>query len=260
MDTKLAASLEDLEKLFGSRMRDYEAKLHKATTSSTSSPDIASISCEFSEFKAFVCQALTSLKTQIELLAAGFDRHETVMRRKVLLLHGVPEKENEKLSDVVRTLLSNQMKLTEVCKDSNVIHVCHRLGFSKLKTRPILVRFFRMEHRQLVWESKKVLKGTGVTISEFLTQVRHRIFTAARKHFGMSNCWSMEGKIVVICPDKSRRKFETASELHDLIAKFPCSADTGVSAHSKVPGSSEVTSLTTTATAAKKLKQTRLRK
>lgn len=259
MDTKLAASLEDLEQLFGSRMKEYEAKLQQATSGTASaSPDIASIACEFSEFKLFVCQALSQLKTQIELLAASFDRHETVMRRKVLLFHGVLEKDNEKVLEVVHNIISNQIKLPEICKDKNMIHVCHRLGFSQQKARPILVRFFKMEHRQLVWDSKKALKGTGITISEFLTQVRHRVFAAARKHFGMPNCWSMEGKIVVICPDKSRRKIETAGELHDLIAKFPsCSVDTEDSTQTEDPVSPNVATL---ATPAKKTRKARLRK
>ena len=147
---------------------------------------------------------------------------------------------------------------TEVGKDNNVIHVCHRLGSSRQKARPILVRFFDMEHRQLVWDSKKALKGTGITISEFLTQARHRVFGAARKHFGMHRCWSMEGKIVVICPDKSRRKIETESELQALFAKFPsCSVDTEDSVQSDEPRSLNIAS---SATPAKRSRKTRLRK
>ncbi|KAJ8723149.1 hypothetical protein PYW08_003061 [Mythimna loreyi] len=258
MDTRLTASIEDLEKMFGSRMQEYEAKLQKATTGIEPLPNITSIASEFKEFKLFVCQALSKLKSQIELLATGFDRHETAMRRKVLLLHGVPEKDNERLPDVVHSLLSNQMKLTELAKDSNVIHVCHRLGSKQQKTRPILVRFFRMETRQIVWDSKKALKGTGITISEFLTQARHRVFMAARKHFGMLNCWSTEGRIIVICPDKSRCKLETAGELQDLVTRFPSS-----SVNTEVPGHlAELASplAATAAAPAKIVRKTRLRK
>ncbi|KAJ8723219.1 hypothetical protein PYW08_003131 [Mythimna loreyi] len=258
MDTKLTASLEDLEKLFGSRMQEYEAKLQKATTGSSSSPEIVSIASEFTEFKKFVFQALSTLKSQIELLTAGFDRHETAMRRKVLLFHGVPEKENERLPDVVHEILSRQIKLTELSSDNNVIHVCHRLGPKKQKARPILVRFFRMESRQLVWGSKKALKGTGITISEFLTQSRHHVFMTARKHFGLLNCWTTEGRIVVVRPDKSRSKIETASELHTLMTKFPSSSVvTGDSAHFAELGSPVAATL---AAPAKNVRKTRLRK
>lgn len=115
-----------------------------------------------------------------------------------------------------------------------------------------------MEHRQLVWDSKKTLKGTGITISEFLTQARHRVFAAARKHFGMPNCWSMEGKIVIICPDKSRRKIETASELQDLFAKFPSTAaDSEDFVQSEESGSPIAA---TTATPGKRSRKARLRK
>lgn len=222
MDGKFMNSLEDLEQLFNSRMAEYEEKLTKASTGSGSvAVNVASISSEFSNFKMFVWQALSKLKSQIELLGVGFDRHETFMRRKVLLLHGVPEKPDEKLHEVVTDILNCKLRLSDLQETHNTLNVCHRLGSSRQKTRPILVRFFKVEHRQLMWDAKKLLKGTGITISEFLTQPRHQTFLAARKHFSMKNCWTTEGRIVILCPDKTRRKIETMGELNELVVRFP---------------------------------------
>lgn len=207
MDLHLANNLEELEKLFASRMGDYEEKLKKVTTGSTNPPDILNLSREFSEFKLLVWQTLSKIKTQMELLSLGFDRHETIMRRKVLLFHGVPEKPNEKLPESIFKVITDKLNLPEVPMDG--LHVCHRLGSNHGKTRPVLVRFFDTEHRKLVWENKTLLKGTGVTITEFLTQSRHRVFTMARKHFGVKHSWTTDGKIVVLLPDKTRRKMET---------------------------------------------------
>ncbi|XP_022830446.1 uncharacterized protein LOC111359218 [Spodoptera litura] len=224
METKLAASLDNMKALLLSRMTAHEEKLEKVTAANSPPADIIELRSEYLKFKGFVLEVLSSFSTQIELLSQGHDRHETAMRKKVLLVHGVPEVKQERLHDVVTAVLTSQMKLSEV--GGSDIHVCHRLGYSNRSPRPILVRFFKTEHRHLVWDNKKSLKGSGITISEFLTQMRHRAFTAARKYFGITNCWSVEGKIVIIAPDKSRHKIEYMSQLEELIAKFPrCPSD-----------------------------------
>lgn len=230
MDLKLANNLEELEKLFGSRMHEYEEKLKKASasTGTVAVGDISALSSEFSEFKSFVLQALTTMKSQIGLLTSMVDKHETFMRRKVLLIHGVPEKKDEKLLEVVAKILSDKMKLADVSEGS--LHACHRLGSSAGKTRPILVRFLNMEHRHMVWDAKTMLKGTGITVSEFLTKSRHRVFMAARQHFGLKRCWTIEGKVVVMVSPNTRRKIETASELQLLVKNFPDSLNAVVPA------------------------------
>ncbi|PZC75357.1 hypothetical protein B5X24_HaOG206404 [Helicoverpa armigera] len=232
MDNKLAQSMADLEKLFGSRMQDYEDKLLKiAAGSAPKHLDLASLSSEFIEFKSFVCHSLTLLKAQIELVSRALDKHETAMRRKILLFHGIPEKANEKVNETVLDVVVKRMKLDDACLD--MFEVCHRLGASQAKTRPVLVRFKDMEHRRVLWDSKTSLKGSG--ISEFLTKTRHQVFVAARKHFGISSCWSAEGKIIVQAADKSRRKISSLGELDDLIALFPARVSAATAGGSALP-------------------------
>ncbi|KAM3968030.1 uncharacterized protein ACR2FA_004805 [Aphomia sociella] len=228
MDLKLADNLVALEKIFGSRMKQHEEKLSRVAAGgdSTMSSNISILSSEFSEFKSFVLESLLIMKSQIELLSIGLDRHETFMRRKVLLIHGLPERKDEKLQDLVSSVFSDKLKVDIT---TNHLEVCHRLGFTENKTRPVLVRFFDMEHRHLVWDNKTSLKGSGITISEFLTKTRHQVFMAARQHFGQNRCWTVEGRIVVLTSDKKRRKIESASELQCLIKQFPV-ASVGIEA------------------------------
>lgn len=222
MDSKLANNIAELEKMFSSRMCEYEDKLQKATSGGNPlHVDLDALSKDFTGFKSFVCQTLCHLRTQIELISLSLDHHETTMRRKVLLFHGIPEKANENLCVSVHNVITKQMKLSEVGMDS--FDACHRLGGSEGKTRPVLVRFLHMEHRRLVWDSKTSMKGSGITISEFLTKSRHGVFIAARKHFSIRNCWSTEGKIVILTPDKSRRKIVSMGELRSLMVQFPAS-------------------------------------
>ncbi|CAH2063257.1 unnamed protein product, partial [Iphiclides podalirius] len=112
--------------------------------------------------------------------------------------------------------LTNQMKLPEFSKAD--ISSCHRMGKDSSRPRPILVRFQAYKKRSEVWENKTCLKGSGVTLSEFLTKSRHEVFKRARIHFGVKDCWTSEGRIVLL-PNKSR--IERMSELEELIHRYP---------------------------------------
>ncbi|XP_041983253.1 uncharacterized protein LOC121736233 [Aricia agestis] len=221
LSTQLAANMEDLAKLFQTRMDSYEQRLHQAA-STPSHPDLSSLSSEFHDFKNFVWQTLSKFKTQIDLLTLGLDRHETFLRRKILLFHGITENKNENLFNVITDIIKEQLKISEFTSDD--IQSCHRLGSPKVKARTVLVRFKDFVQRRAVWDTKTELKSSGIVISEFLTKSRHLVFMAARQHFGVRSCWSTEGKIAVILPDKSRRKIECMEELKSLMATFPGAA------------------------------------
>ena len=168
LSSELAANAGIISGLFA-KMGDFEERLQKATTSSpsTMSPvhaDLPALASDFREFKLLVWQTLAKLKTQTELLARGFDRHETFQRRKVLLFHGVAEAKEEKVNRVILDILSNNMKLPDFTLGD--IQACHRLGNSSTKPRSILVRFRDLEQRRLVWDTKTSLKGSGIIISE----------------------------------------------------------------------------------------------
>ncbi|XP_059048834.1 uncharacterized protein LOC131844076 [Achroia grisella] len=217
--SKLSTNMEDIVQLFQSRMGDMEKSLHQMSSSPSRQQDITALNREYHDFKTFIWKSVTLLKSQIELLSLGLDRHETTSRRKVILLHGVPESPNESVKDCVTSILHDQLRVTDSC--SVDISVCHRLGSRQAKARPILVRFHSYSARNEVWSKKTLLKGTRTSMSEFLIKSRHDLFTEARKHFGMNKCWTSEGKVVILLPDQSRRKIELKSELHPLITKFP---------------------------------------
>lgn len=222
----LDKKMEQIKATFNTQMAAYEKDLkEKATMSLSSNPqEISTIAQEFTEFKAFVWGALDLVRGQMELLLVGQDRLEQASRRKILLLHGVPEVGDEEADETVRAVLRNQMKLPPQCALD--VGVAHRLGSKSKasKPRPLLVRFMSFKSRSEAWKGKTVLKGTGISLSEFLTKPRHEVFAAGRKHFGMRNCWSSEGRIVLLLPNKCRQKVESMMELQELMDKFPSSA------------------------------------
>jgi hypothetical protein len=67
-----------------------------------------------------------------------------------------------------------------------------------------------------VFSQKKVLKGSGVYVSESLTKVNFNILQEAKKIFSLQNVWTMDGRIII---KHDSRKFTVTSmrQLDDLI-------------------------------------------
>ncbi|XP_047029389.1 uncharacterized protein LOC124646257 [Helicoverpa zea] len=217
--TQLASSMEELSNTFTSRMAAYEEELKNVSSNEASHKTIASLSRDYTDFKCLVWKTMSALKLQMELLTLGLDRHEMASRRHVLLLHGLPEKKDEEYVSQAVIVLTEKLKMSNISAAD--IASCHRLGTETGKPRPLLIRFQSLSLRSEVWQSKTMLKGSGLVFSEFLTKPRHDAFLAARKHFGVKQCWTSEGKIVVLLPDKSRRKIESPAELQQLTRQFP---------------------------------------
>ncbi|KAJ8730238.1 hypothetical protein PYW07_017276 [Mythimna separata] len=222
--SKLAKSMEDLGTTFTARMDTYEKELKNVSSNEVTHKTIASLSRDFMEFKCLIWKTMSALKTQMELLTVGLDRHEMASRRQVLILHGLAEQKDEDHTSQAVLTIKDKMKIVNI--SSSDISSCHRLGADSSKPRPLLIRFNSHNLRSEVWRSKTLLKGSGLVISEFLTRPRHDVFINARKHFGVKQCWTSEGKIVILLPDKSRRRIESAAELQQLVSLFPVASNT----------------------------------
>ncbi|CAG9790377.1 unnamed protein product [Diatraea saccharalis] len=179
---QLLNNLKDLTSLFSDRMSEFEKNLQQPGMRK-SNKTVKSLAADFSSFKTFVWKSLGIIKSQ----ALGVNCLDTHSRRKVLLLHGIREDKDEVVLSKIFAVLNNQMQMVGLGSDT--IETCHRLGAKKKDVfRPILVRFTTMKHRMAVWNRKTSLKGSNVTLSEFLTKARQDIFVAARKHFGRKKC------------------------------------------------------------------------
>ena len=226
MDTpveQLLRSMSELSSMFSSRMGEFEKNLSQPSTTAPT-PTLKALTADFHTFKAFVWKTLGLLKSQVELVILNIDRLETHSRRKVLLFHGIKEEKDEDILQKTIEILSRHMKLPEVKSAS--IESCHRLGTKKDSARPVIIRFTSLKIRSNVWNAKTSLKGTKITMTEFLTKSRQEVFLAARKHFGIRKCWSADGMIVILLNNKSRVKISSVPELKRLIEQNPLSKST----------------------------------
>ena len=78
----------------------------------------------------------------------------------------------------------------------NDIDRTHRIGKPKTngKPRPVIIKFVWYNDRK-VFSSKKLLKDSGVYITESLTAFRMQKLTNARETFGFKNVWVVDRRI-----------------------------------------------------------------
>lgn len=193
-------------------MSQFEGELQQL---SSPSPDIANLASQFGTFKVFILQSLNNLQKQVEMLSQNVDHLEMHTRRKILLLHGLPEENDEDTAKVVVKLVTKQLKISNF--NSEHIRRCHRMGQSESKKqRPILVKFNDLSMKNQIWFSKTHLKGSGITVSEFLTKMRHDLFLAARRKFGINKCWTRDGNVYVVSSEGVRTRVNTLGDLNSI--------------------------------------------
>ncbi|KAJ8716673.1 hypothetical protein PYW07_003300 [Mythimna separata] len=225
---------EDLEQFFVERMDELEAQIQSAGPAKDT---VAKVAEEFRTFRELMFKMLGLLRKQIAECSRVVDCLETRTRRKALIFTGFAEAEKEDCRALVLDVLHKRMALPDISSSS--ITACHRLGAASkgsTRSRPILVRFANVDCRSAIWKAKTGLKGSGVTVKEFLTRTRQTVFSRARLHFGITSCWTQDGVIVVRSPDGARLKISSLVELERLVAKFPKKAGESAAATGSKPG------------------------
>ncbi|XP_050549647.1 uncharacterized protein LOC118280796 [Spodoptera frugiperda] len=208
-------TLAQMRAEFQERMARFEAG-HSSTPSKLASGGTSALAQDYWAFKRFTLDALECLQRQMEFIVRDMDALEMRGRRKMLLIHGVPEDKTENTALVVTSMVQNKLKLDSFTTSN--VRRCHRMGSftGKSSPRPILVKVQDVDTRDKVWHNKTKLKGTGITISEFLTKTRHQVFMAARNRFGVTNCWTKAGHIYILGPDGVRHRIVSHSELRAI--------------------------------------------
>lgn len=230
-------SFAELSKPFHLKMSEFQKSLDTAAQSQDTS-SITEISKEFSMFKAFIVSTLESLQQQVNVLSMQFDKAEMRSRRKMLLIHGVPENKNEDASDTLLKLFTEHVSDAGVTEGS--ISKCHRMGGVKPnKSRPILLKFKDSSVKDNIWYSKSNFKGTNITISEFLTKDRHDAFLLARRKFGITKCWTREGDIIILGPNGSRHRAWCTKDVDAIPLATSSVAGSASSSGTSIPLSSE---------------------
>ncbi|CAG9796209.1 unnamed protein product [Diatraea saccharalis] len=214
----IVSAQKNLEECFMKKMNDLETQIQSAGTGKETVTRVAE---EFRTFRELVFSMLGLLRKQINQCSNQLDAVETRHRHKALIFLGVAESESENCKETVFGILKTKMGLKDISKSS--LSVCHRLGASTGHEhhRPVLVKFSEYDVKSAVWRAKTTLKGTNISVKEFLTKYRQEVFNNARVHFGVRSCWTQDGVIHIKTSDNERHKVVKRDDLNSLIARFP---------------------------------------
>lgn len=226
--------IKGLEGSFEQRMKSFEERLNQGGPMLSHNQLVA----DFQVFKDSFYSELELIKIQINSLIQTTDEIDNRSRRKFLLFRGVVEHPAENSVEVALDIIHSKLHINNI--HNNNIKSCFRLGnVVDKKSRPLLVKFDNHSLRSDVWLAKKSLKGSSISISEFLTPRRREIFKEARSIYGMRSCWSHDGNIYLKLPQGEKIKLSSLSQLQEQKAKIQSTADDSTGAKPKIRSKSQ---------------------
>lgn len=239
-----AKTVKDL----GVRVNDlhayFENELHKFRTEikTIKTPEVnadgemvsETVLNRFDLFEATIRNEIQGIKADLDKLNSVCDnlnrKTDKILQnsyRHALLLHGIEEKPEEDIMAIVFELFNGRLGLA---LQKNDIDMCSRFGIKKSATnhknskqsRPILVEFITMWQRNEVFYKKKVLKGTGLIITELLSPYRYSVYRLVRDEVGKNtwtkNCrigFSIDGKVHYVATKESFEKIRGGASSSD---------------------------------------------
>uniref|UniRef100_A0A6P7F3X2 Uncharacterized protein LOC114326270 n=1 Tax=Diabrotica virgifera virgifera TaxID=50390 RepID=A0A6P7F3X2_DIAVI len=155
---------------------------------------------------------LTKLQSLIDNQQKDIEIIKKDKRSKILVLNGIEEKEKEDIYDVVVKLIQQKFKIPI---NTNNIDNCYRMGKKRphnKKPRPVALKFVNKWMKIQVFGAKKGLKGSGIVISEMLSQENRELYLKVKESVGARNCWTFEGNIYTLV-NNTKTLIKTISDL-----------------------------------------------
>ena len=116
-------------------------------------------------------------------------------RRNSILIHGLSEVKGEYADSLVIETVKEKMGLdistANIDRTNRIAAPPKQSG----KVGPVIVKFVRYNDQRKIYENKKLLKGTKVSITESLTAYRVAKLKEAKEKFGFKILWSNDGRI-----------------------------------------------------------------
>lgn len=148
------------------------------------------------------------LKNTIMQLKSKFEQDK---KKNNLIINGISESDNEDVSNLVNEFIEHKLKTTVY-----PVRKCYRLGKPmkgstkeegkvNAKPRPILVQFENSEGKHLTWIRRKLLKNSGLSIMEDLSQYVLEMVKSCKAKYGKTNVWTVGGNVRVKYQNKIYR-------------------------------------------------------
>lgn len=162
-------------------------------------------------------QSMDNLKKENTELHCQLNDNENYQRRENVRISGIPEASSENpIKTACKFFADKGFNVSE-----KELHVAHRIGKRNSgKPRTIIVRFFNRNMRDRVIRERKKLKGSGMTISEDVSNLSMRTLVRVQRSQGIVNSWIWNGQVRArheASPDKTFivRPFQSVAEARE---------------------------------------------
>lgn len=143
-------------------------------------------------------------------LKIKLDSIEQYSRRSNIRIMGLPEEPKEDIHELVKNFLKQKLSIDP---EPGAIDRTHRIGVVRTgSSRQVIVKFVSYQHKRMAIQRRKLLKGTGISISEDLTKERLSLFKSAQSRYGKGNVWTLDG-LVWVNHNKKRFVIKCTTEL-----------------------------------------------
>ena len=139
----------------------------------------------------------TELKEKMGAIEHQVDCNQQYFRRNCVIVHGLDADPTRSTDERVIKCFKDKLNITIDPRDIDRSH-----PLPSTKKNPIIVKFARYNIRNLIFTNKKMLKGSGVSITESLTTRRLRVLNQAKEEHGFRSVWTSDGKILAKVGDR----------------------------------------------------------
>lgn len=201
------ARLEQLAAEFQNGLRELKSEFFENANpvESSANKKVSDFILKFNKFESTINSSLAAIKQDVQNMEAkvtNLDNKYKYMevrdRQNFILVHGIKEDVGdmqEHLLKLINLKLLNVSNDSELCVKKRDINRCYRLGKKDSeKTRPIAVQFCTQWIRDMVFDKKKLLKGTKVVFTEFLIDENLKLLRLAKQVMGKA-AWTFRGLV-----------------------------------------------------------------
>ena len=154
----------------------------------TNSKNINKIGQKKNAIRGSLQSEVRTLSSEVSKLEKQADQHEHYSRRNCLLVYRIKEVRGEATADIIIETTGQNLNIDIAPND---IEKSHRIGQSRQpgeKLRPIIVKFVRYNHYNIMFRNKKKAKGKKILITESLRTSRMEKLKEARELHVFSQC------------------------------------------------------------------------
>lgn len=149
-----------------------------------------------------VCEILKNIETKIDSnkkeiseLQHRVENLEQRSKANSLRICGIKRTKDEDLPAILTDILSEKLNIQVSLKDIDYAFRLKSKNDERNGPTPIIVNFVSNMTRNKIYQAKKELKHTPISIFEDLTRARYNLLMKTKKKFGKHMAWTENGKV-----------------------------------------------------------------